>query len=79
MTWIQKWEVDGSNGKVWIVALSDKGTFGCSCPSWKFRRVECHHIKYIKDNYYYDKPITYTEAEQYLLTMIHQTSSTLNH
>jgi hypothetical protein len=68
MTWIRRWEVGGTNHN-WIVALSDTGEWGCSCPVWKFRRVECHHIRNIKDQYDYDKP-SYTETEQQLLNII---------
>ena len=42
--WIQKWKVEGSQGAVWIVAKDDQGRYGCSCPLWKFKRVQCHHI-----------------------------------
>lgn len=47
--WIKKWEVESSSGNgKYVVSLSDKGIWGCSCPVWKFRRQECHHIKQIK-------------------------------
>ncbi len=46
--WIKKWTVEGSKGKVWIVSLSDQGVYGCSCPRWKFKREECHHIAEVK-------------------------------
>jgi len=51
MRWIKKWEVPSESNKnvMYVVALSDKGTFGCSCPVWKFRRQECKHIESIKD------------------------------
>jgi len=70
MTWIEKWEVDGSNGKTWTVALSDTGEWGCSCPVWKFRRVECHHIQQIKDEYNRYDDVDYTDLEKNLLTII---------
>lgn len=48
--WTKKWRVEGSNGNEYIVAQDEVGEFGCSCPAWKFRRIECKHIKYIKVN-----------------------------
>jgi hypothetical protein len=48
--WIKKWQVNGSNGHVWTVSKSKTGEWGCSCPVWKFRRQECHHILSVKDN-----------------------------
>ncbi|GAH80784.1 unnamed protein product, partial [marine sediment metagenome] len=32
----------------WIVAIDNDGHYGCSCPVWKFKRQECHHIKLVK-------------------------------
>jgi len=50
MQWIKKWKVLRSSGDgFWTVSLSDEGTWGCSCPVWKFRRQECHHIKLVKN------------------------------
>jgi len=46
--WVKRWKVNGSNGNVWIVAQDQEGNYGCSCPVWKFRRQECHHIKQVK-------------------------------
>lgn len=46
--WVKKWRVEGSNGNKYIVSQGEVGEFGCSCPAWKFRRMECRHIKYIK-------------------------------
>lgn len=48
MNWIKKWNVIGSTGNTYVVALSDTGVWGCSCPRWKFRREECKHIIQIK-------------------------------
>lgn len=49
--WIQKWEVPKSSGDGnWIVAIDKDGNYGCSCPIWKFKRQECHHILEIKQN-----------------------------
>jgi len=46
--WTKKWDVPGSNGKTWRVSIAEDGTWGCSCPVWKFRRQECHHIKLVQ-------------------------------
>lgn len=48
--WVKKWRVEGSNGNEYVVAQGKVGEFGCSCPAWIFRRIECRHIKYIKKN-----------------------------
>lgn len=46
--WVKKWRVEGSNGNIYTVALSETGEYGCSCPAWKFRRIHCKHIQYIE-------------------------------
>jgi len=47
--WVKRWEVPKSSGDGnWIVAIDKDGNYGCSCPVWKFKRQECHHIKLIK-------------------------------
>ena len=46
--WVRRWEVAASNGGTWIVAQDKDGEYGCSCPVWKFKRQECHHIAAIK-------------------------------
>jgi hypothetical protein len=48
--WVKRWEIEGSNGHVWIVAQDKDGNYGCSCPIWKFKRQECHHIIQVKNN-----------------------------
>ena len=72
MTWIKKWEVSGSNGKIWIVSLADDGHWGCSCPVWKFRRVECHHIQEVQSKYYPngEEEKDWSELELQLLSVI---------
>jgi len=49
--WVKKWEVPSSSGNgTYIVSIAEDGTtYGCSCPVWKFRRQECHHIKAVKN------------------------------
>ena len=43
--WVNKWQVESSTGdKSYTVSEADDGTFGCSCPVWKFRRQVCKHI-----------------------------------
>ena len=47
--WIKRFKVQSSSGNGdYIVAIDKEGNYGCSCPVWKFRRQECHHIKQIK-------------------------------
>lgn len=46
--WTKKWKVPGSNGNTWTVAVKASSEYGCSCPVWKFKRQECHHIKLVK-------------------------------
>lgn len=48
--WVKRWNVKGSNENIWVVAIDKEGNYACSCPQWKFRRIECHHIKFIKLN-----------------------------
>lgn len=50
MKWIKKWNVQSHSGNgEYIVSLDEEGNYGCSCPVWKFRRIECKHILEIKD------------------------------
>jgi hypothetical protein len=46
--WQYKCEVPGSQGHTWVVSQAEDGTWGCSCPVWKFKRKECHHIANVK-------------------------------
>lgn len=49
--WIKKWRVPRSTGDgEWVVSQADDGTWGCSCPVWKFRRAICHHIIAVQTN-----------------------------
>ena len=48
--WIKRWKINGSNGNTWTVAIDKDGNYGCSCPIWKFKRKECHHILQVKQN-----------------------------
>jgi len=41
------------------VGLKHDGSYGCSCPAWKFARTpkpDCHHIAFIKANPSYGGP-----------------------
>ena len=55
--WIKKWDVQGSKGNTYTVSLGDDGSYGCSCPVWKFRREECKHIKQVKSTNVMGMPI----------------------
>lgn len=47
--WVKRWQVPKSSGDGhWVVAIDRDGNYGCSCPVWKFKRQECHHIKLVK-------------------------------
>lgn len=48
--WVKRWKINGSNGNIWTVAIDKDGNYGCSCPIWKFKREECHHILQVKQN-----------------------------
>jgi hypothetical protein len=52
-TWIRKWNVDASNGGTWTVGVKADGSYGCSCPAWKFAKApkpDCRHIEFVKTN-----------------------------
>lgn len=42
----RRWSVPSSTDetKFYIVARTINGDYQCSCPRWKFRREQCHHI-----------------------------------
>lgn len=67
--WVKRWEVPKStdNG-TWIVAIDKEGNYGCSCPVWKFKRQECHHIKQVKLGYGTEK--ARAERPQYILASV---------
>jgi len=46
--WINTWLIDGSKGKTWKVSIDKDGNYGCSCPVWKFKRIQCHHIEAVR-------------------------------
>jgi hypothetical protein len=53
--WVRRIEVESFTeyGKTYVVAQRRDGTFGCSCPRWKFKRAElpngcCKHIEAAK-------------------------------
>jgi len=51
MNWVKKWHIESENSnKKYVVSLSDEDTWGCSCPAWKFNRIECKHIIRVKLN-----------------------------
>lgn len=43
--WTHRYSVERSSGEgTWTVAKAANGTWGCSCPQWKFKRRQCKHI-----------------------------------
>lgn len=50
MQYIKKWNIlsETDENKTYVVSLTDKNTFACSCPIWIFRRQECKHIARVK-------------------------------
>ncbi len=49
--WVKKWQVPRSQSDgVWIVSQAEDGSWGCSCPRWKFKREQCHHIAAVQQN-----------------------------
>lgn len=48
--WVKKWTVPSNSNpdKSYVVSQAEDGTWGCSCPHWKFRRQECSHIAHIQ-------------------------------
>ena len=72
MNWVKKWYIESENSnRKYTVSLSDEDTWGCSCPAWKFNRIECKHIIRVKLN-----PERYEEIEdqlpkpEYVLAMV---------
>jgi hypothetical protein len=37
--WQQRFTVVGSHGDTYVVATKANGTWGCSCPAWKFKKT----------------------------------------
>ena len=49
--WIRRWKIRNSKDTGdWTVAIDEDGNYGCSCPVWKFKRKECKHIRFVKEN-----------------------------
>jgi hypothetical protein len=44
--WISRWKVESSSGEgTYTVSQAEDGSFGCSCPQWRFRKqLVCKHI-----------------------------------
>jgi len=53
MAWIERFPVTGTNGDCYIVARSDTGDWGCSCPAWTFAKKPkspCKHQQMVFHN-----------------------------
>ena len=49
--WVKRWQIPKSTGDgFWIVAIDKDGKYGCSCPRWKFKRENCHHIQCVQEH-----------------------------
>ena len=67
--WVKRWYIPKSKGHgTWTVAVDRLGNWGCSCPVWIFKRLECHHIKLIKANG--GKEIKPKEKPKYVLAKV---------
>jgi len=57
-TWVNRWEVQSlSTDSSYVVAQKSDGSWGCSCPRWRFskangdgHRPDCKHIRAVRDN-----------------------------
>ena len=53
---IKSWKVEGSHGDVWTVLYSPvTKEVSCDCPLFIYHRYECHHIKLVRLNKFFDK------------------------
>lgn len=47
--WVKKWAVPSDTSmEIYTVSISVDEVWGCSCPHWKFRKMECDHIRKVK-------------------------------
>ena len=69
--WLKRWYVPKSSGDgYWTVAIDRLGNWGCSCPAWKFKRLECHHIISIKANGGKSNEIRPKKKPKYILAKV---------
>lgn len=48
--WVKKYKVKSFTSNVeYVVSVNEKGQWACSCPHWKFRRAQCKHINYVRN------------------------------
>lgn len=47
--YIEKWKVLSDSGNTYVVSLTQLGEFQCGCPAWTRKRLECKHIRFIKE------------------------------
>jgi hypothetical protein len=61
--WVERHEVHSSDlERCYIVARKQDGTWGCSCPQWKFRRQQCKHIEEVLSRQLVTAEVTVTSA-----------------
>lgn len=47
--WVERYSVPSeSSGRMYTVGIKDDGTWGCTCPRYKFHHVECKHIQAVQ-------------------------------
>ena len=69
--WIKRWKIPKSNGNgFWTIAIDKNGNYGCSCPVWIYRRLECHHIIQVKRNG--GQEIELRPKPKYVLAMVNK-------
>ena len=47
--WVERYTVPSeSSARIYTVGKKDDGTWGCTCPRYKFHHVECKHIQAVQ-------------------------------
>jgi hypothetical protein len=49
--WVERYGVTGDSGTEYVVSKKADGTWGCSCPAWKFHpapKADCKHIQRVQ-------------------------------
>jgi predicted nucleic acid-binding Zn finger protein len=69
--WVNRWEVAShTSDREYVVAQRPDGSWGCSCPAWKFKkpvdgvRADCKHIQEVKGSEPVDMTKTSAKAAE---------------